>query len=61
MFRRLPEQHKLRACGMIPSREKVSTDQQGENMLYNLPHADFREDNPSWPTKATIDEMNRMK
>ena len=59
--RRLPEQHKLRACSMIPSRESVGPEQQAKNMLYRLPHDDGREDKPSWPTKASIDEMNKMK
>ena len=61
ILRRLPEQHKLRACSMMPSREQVNVEQQAKNMLYKLPHADLREDKPSWPTRETIDEMNRMK
>ena len=59
--RRLPEQHKLRACSMMPSREPVNVEQQAKNMLYKLPHEDMREDKPSWPTTAAIDEMNGMK
>lgn len=61
ILRRLPEQHKLRACSMIPSRQDVSAVRQAKNMLYRLPHDDKREDKPSWPTIEIIDEMNKMK
>lgn len=65
LLRRLPENHKLNACKLVPSLVlsggAKERDQQAANMLYNLPHSDDRLDRPKWCTVEAIKEMQRMK
>jgi hypothetical protein len=74
MLRRLPECHKRQACQLIPSTSSIATTEQdpngafmdvacqnqAENVLYRLPHDDFRSDKLTWAQTSTIEEWNKL-
>jgi hypothetical protein len=72
MLRRLPECHKRQACQLIPSTSSLEHDpatpvgadiarqNQAENVLYRLPHDDFRSDKLTWAQTSTIDEWKKL-
>ena len=75
MLRRLPECHKRQACELIPSMmnsdPKVAPEvdgftsltvyqNQAENVLYRLPHEDFRNEKLTWAQINTIEAWEKL-